>query len=217
MIKVKNWKGNNLEGQWLVTLKLDGVRMLRCREGKPISRNKKPLYNLDHIDKNIIDCEIFLKDWETSVSLVRSKNPKLVPEEAIYSLNPLDKRLIHSELKDPTSEQINSILEKVLGLGYEGLVLRQGDIWIKVKQKLTVDVEILGHIDGKGKYSNKLGALITAYGNVGTGFKDSERVKENFPIGTIIEVECMEFTPDNKMRHPRFLRKRFDKDKESEA
>jgi ATP-dependent DNA ligase len=66
-----------------------------------------------------------------------------------------------------------------------------------------------------------MGALQTAMGKVGTGFTDEDR--EHFwdldwnrnPDGTfkpvMIEVSCMQLTPDGKFRHPAFERIRYDK------
>jgi ATP-dependent DNA ligase len=75
-------------------------------------------------------------------------------------------------------------------------------------------------IEGTGKHKGRMGALMTPMGKVGTGFTDQER-KEwwgrkallgNHPtLAWLIEVECMQLTPDGKFRHPRFLRIRYDK------
>ena len=62
-----------------------------------------------------------------------------------------------------------------------------------------------------------MGALLTEYGKVGTGFTDAQRetfTKEN-SIGLLIEVEYMEMTGGLKFRHPRYIRIRHDKTEES--
>jgi ATP-dependent DNA ligase len=72
----------------------------------------------------------------------------------------------------------------------------------------------LGGVDGP---SGRLGYLVTPYGDVGTGFSDQDRAAlwgealAGTLIGQVVEVSCMEFTPDGKFRHPRFLRVRHDK------
>jgi hypothetical protein len=212
MIKAKNWKGNDLKGEWEVTLKIDGVRMLRDEDGNPVSRAGKPLYNLEGIDDDITDAEIFLKDWETSVSMVRTKEGILIKNEYAYSLDPLDDRLKDGTVTDPTAEFISRRLDEANEVGYEGLILRQGDKWLKVKPSETYDVEVTNVIEGTGKYVGMMGALVTAKGKVGTGFTDAMR-KEfwDMKTGTIIEVECMSITKDGKFRHPRFKRIRWDK------
>jgi ATP-dependent DNA ligase len=55
-------------------------------------------------------------------------------------------------------------------------------------------------------------------GKVGTGFSDAMRKEDwNSRIGEFIEVECMQLTPDGKFRHPRFLKRRWDKNANSEG
>jgi hypothetical protein len=224
---VKVWNGKALTGAWDVTIKVDGVRAFVdsspsvCDAGHPpikrvTSRAGKPLYNLDHLPDG--DYEIFAGSWNKSVSLVRRKKKGApVPAEFAYSLQPLDPRLYHDTVLDPTPEYINNALAYVLARGDEGLVLRpvgddNPDNWLKVKNKETHDVKVTGVIAGKGKHAGRMGALVTDRGNVGTGFTDTERRSLIYNvIGQTIEVECMGLTPAGKFRHPRFLRLRFDK------
>jgi ATP-dependent DNA ligase len=209
---MKTWSGEDLEGEWIASIKIDGVRMLRDEHGNPVSRNNKPLYNLESVPKEIVDCEIYYSSWEETISLVRSKSKKVVPESSVYSLDPLDERLYIKKLIYPAKEEILKLLKFYTDLGYEGLVLRSDKLWVKVKNKDTVDLEVRGYQNGAGRLEGKLGALITDYGKVGTGFKDSERDKDLYPIGSIIEVGYMEKTGSGKLRHPRFIRRRYDKD-----
>jgi hypothetical protein len=89
--KAKPWKGNDLKGVWSITLKIDGARMLRDSQGLPVSRAGKPLYNLSLVDKSITDAEIYNENWETSMSLVRTKNNgSPVDPSFVYSLDPLE-------------------------------------------------------------------------------------------------------------------------------
>lgn len=205
--KAKVWQGNDLTGDWLITRKLDGVRAIRSGEGY-VSRAGKPLYNLEHLSFD--DAEIFLGSWEASVSAVRTKNGTPVPKSAVYSLSPIDDSLIMECRTNPTADWIKEKLAIVKGLGDEGLVLRQGEVWLKVKDKETYDVPILGVVAGKGKHLGRMGALLTPMGKVGTGFSDTER-EQVWEVGATIEVECFELTPDGRFRHPRFVRLREDK------
>lgn len=221
-IKAKPWNGGSLKGTWKVTLKIDGARMLRDSEGNPVSRAGKPLYNLEHVPEDIVDAEIFKDNWESSMSLVRtSVNGSPVPLECVYSLEPLDPRLDLGEIRDPTEDKLKELLDEQVSQGFEGLILRQGDRWLKVKPKGTSDVRVTGFQDGTGKHQGRMGALLTEYGKVGTGFSDAERENwqrlhdDNRAIGLLIEVEYMEMTDAGKFRHPRFLRIRDDKEEES--
>lgn len=214
MIKPKLWDGKDLKGTWDFTLKLDGVRMLRDSEGNPVSRSGKPLYNLNSVPDDIVDAEVYNTDWETSVSLVRTKDSTPVPRWFVYSLNPLDPGLLRGVHEDPTASLIEKELEKVVSQGYEGLVLRQGDRWLKVKPSENHDVTVTSMVEGTGRNVGRLGALLTPMGKVGTGFTDEEReIIWNDPttIGSTIEVSCMSLTKGGKFRHPRYIRNRWDK------
>ena len=214
MIKPKLWNGKDLKGEWEVTLKIDGVRMLRDEDGNPVSRRGKPLYNLEGIDDAKTDAEIFLKDWETSVSMVRTIDGPLVKNGWAYSLDPIDPRLVLSNMVDPSADTVQAKLESAVANGYEGLVLRQGDKWLKVKPSETHDVPVEYYIEGTGKYKGMLGAMMTGMGKVGTGFTDKQRYDlwhEKIHYFPTIEVECMSITKDGKFRHPRFKRIRWDK------
>lgn len=220
MIKPKFWQGGDLKGAWMVTLKIDGARMLRDSKGKPVSRSGKPLYNLEGVPAYIKDAEIYKDDWETSMGLVRSSvNGKPVSIAYVYSLDPIDIRLDLGSFEDPTEEFIKNLMEAYVSRGYEGLVLRKGDKWLKVKPEETADVLVIGIQEGtKGKRNEgKLGAFLTDHGKVGVGFTDEQRASyftEDL-IGSIIEVKYMELTPGGKMRHSRFVRIREDRNTES--
>lgn len=194
------WNGKKLEGAWRVSIKIDGVRMLRDSDGNPISRNGKPLFNLDKVPKEITDAEIYYGDWETSVSHVRSSVTDVgsVDSEHVFSLWPvLDERLdlgIHIDLEP---EQVQVILEEVLKVGYEGLVVRElsgKERIFKVKPHETFDVPVTGMVMGTGKHKGRMGALITPRGKVGTGFTDKDRelwlkVFNREPCGVILDED----------------------------
>ncbi|HCM1516439.1 TPA: ATP-dependent DNA ligase [Vibrio parahaemolyticus] len=219
MIKPKLYKGGDLSGLWEVTYKIDGVRALKNEDGQIVSRNGKPLYNLDHLKDVIEDAEIYLGSWEDTISAVRSLTNKPVPRECVYSLQPdsYDKRLFVCQLTSPSSTTIDALLQKAIGSGYEGLVLRKYNStnWLKVKPIETYDVVITGFTSGTGRNSERLGALITPMGKVSSGLTDELREviwnnQEEY-LGQMIEVEAMELTKNGKFRHPRLVRFRPDK------
>lgn len=222
MIKAKPWSGKDLKGTWEVTLKIDGARMLRNELGEPVSRANKPLYNLDHIPTSITDAEVYAGNWEASMSLVRSSvNGSPVPLEHVYSLDPLDPRLDLGTIENPTVAELMELMETKVAEGYEGLILRQGTRWLKVKPKQSIDIFVTGFQAGTKKHEGRMGALLTNYGKVGTGFTDKQRIEfqtmeDNGGVaGLLIEAEFMEWTPAKKMRHPRYIRTRDDKTEES--
>ncbi|WP_432473710.1 hypothetical protein [Amphritea sp. HPY] len=211
MIKPTLWSGKDLKGDWLFTRKLDGVRMLRDKHGLPVSRRDKPLYNLNDIPDHITDCEIFIDNWETSVSAVRTHKGDMVSPEHAYSIDPLDDRLILFTLTNPTAAKINALLATALSIGDEGLVLYQGKKSLKVKPVENYDVPVTGATEGKGKYAGLIGALITPKGKV-SGMSDEQRRAFTRKLPEVIEVSCMGLTKNGKFRHPRFERERFDKE-----
>lgn len=208
--KPKLYQGQDLEGIWEVTIKIDGVRAFNTDKGI-LSRKGKPLYNIPA--NSLTDYEVYLGDFKSTISAVRSSQKEVeVKQEHLYSLDPLDPRL-HYAVCELTPDLVQDMLTDVLSLGYEGLVLRQRDTWYKVKPEETYDVVIIGIQEGTGRNKGRLGALLTTMGKVGTGFtdKDREELYTESVIGETVEVSCMEVTDAGKFRHPRFVRMRWDK------
>lgn len=235
MIKARNWSGKDLKGEWTVTIKIDGVRALwNDKLQRWESRNGKPLYNIPTCNVDVAkDVEVFCGSFKETIEKTRaSTKDRPVDPKHLFSLDPLDKRLRGPRLINPTADAIKTLMRATIVDGNEGLVLRQGDTWLKVKPTYTYDVEVTGIIEGTGKHKGRMGALVTPMGKVGTGFSDAERydfwfrycminehaavglrpTPELAPvIGSTIEVECMHLTVDGKFRHPRFVRSRPDK------
>lgn len=222
MKKPKLYVGKPIEGETIISRKIDGVRAKLCPVTKTaMSFNGKPLYGLDDVLNNItevMDVEIFCGDFKSTIEIVRcSKNlPRQIRMEEIYSLSPLDDRLLLCIVNSPEPELIEAILQDVLSRGDEGLVLTTPTKWLKVKSSETHDVVITDLIEGTGQFKGCLGAFMTSKGKVGTGFTHTDRTDYYRPelVGTVIEVECMELTEAGKFRHPRFIRLRFDKNAE---
>lgn len=216
------WHGNKLAGDWLVTLKVDGVRAIWNDGEGWLSRANKPLYNLSPWQQgHPRDCEVFVGTFRDTIRATRTKfqkgdTPPILPTH-MYGLEPLDPRLHWGTITDPTVDEIHARLQRANDLCFEGLVLRQGDVWIKIKPEETHDVAITGFVEGRGKHIGRLGYVTTAKGAVGSGFSDTEReelwaeAKAGQLVGQMIEVSCLEITPDGQFRHPYFVRMRPDK------
>lgn len=228
------WKGNDLEGTWRVTLKIDGVRAFRSGDGY-VSRSGKPLYNIPVLrDMGSTEgYEVYawdpnrtsVQNYIATIEAVRAKNKpeRMLKPKNLYRLGPLflDRRLDLGEKLDPTADWINAAMAHALSTGYEGLVLYgPKGVWLKVKPVETYDVRITGFIAGTGKHKGRLGAVTTTMGKVGTGFSDALRQEIWNNQGewwdALIEVGAMSLTKDGKFRMPRFIRRREDKD-ESDA
>lgn len=214
MIKVKPWNGEDLKGVWDFTFKIDGVRVI-VQDGVAVSRTGKPLWNVPP-DLANGDYECFLGDFKSTISRLKThKHPDgCIDRNDFYKLYPkLDPRLLYYSHGNGNVDYIRVAMKEALKRQYEGLVLRQGSKWIKIKSTVTHDLKVIGYQEGKGKHEGRMGALMTEKGKVGTGFTDAERTQftDDYILGKIIEVEGMELTNEGKIRHPRFIRLRLDK------
>lgn len=219
--KPSSWNGKALNGDWLLTLKIDGVRAIWHDEHGWLSRADKQLYNIPPWTGGPRDCEVYVGTFRDTIRATRTKHLKPgtppILREHLYWLDPLDARLNQGRLTDPSVNDILDELGRAQSLGYEGVVLRQKDRWIKVKPEETHDVVITGFCEGGGKHLGRLGFVTTTQGDVGSGFSEEERValwaeaEAGTLIGQMIEVSCMMLTPDGMFRHPRFVRMRPDK------
>jgi DNA ligase-1 len=219
----KKWDNQALQGIWEISIKIDGVRVL-IKDGQVLSRAGKVLHGLREASCHLTegDYEFFLGDFKNTISITRNHTIKHWDEikEGFYRLLPtVDERLLVGLFLDPTKEEIQFIFKTYTDKGYEGLMLKQGDVLIKIKSTYTADIKVLGMLEGTGRNKGRLGAVITSRGKVGTGFSDADREKlwqaKDSLIGSLIEVSYMELTPSGKFRHPRFERVRDDKTEES--
>lgn len=218
----RSWNQKALVGDWLATIKIDGVRAIWHEERGWLSRAGKPLYNVPSWQPGCPrDCEVFVGNFRDTVRaaltrFVKSDTPAVLPMH-LYGLEPLDARLHWGTLTNPTPNEILAELRRANGLGHEGLVLRQAECWIKIKPEETHDVTITGFVEGRGKHLGRLGYVTTIMGNVSSGFSDSERetlwaeAKAERLVGQVIEVNCLEVTQRGQFRHPSFFRMRPDK------
>ncbi|WP_456756364.1 hypothetical protein [Bradyrhizobium sp. USDA 4461] len=218
----RSWNGKALAGDWVVSLKLDGVRAIWQDELGWVSRSSKPLHNLPRWrDGQPRDCEVFVNNFRDTIRATRTKclrqDTPSITRQHLYGLSPLDPRLHWGTITNPTPTDIRALLDRANELGYEGVVLRNGSDWVKVKPFETFDVCVLDSSEGTGKHRGRLGFVTTARGAVGAGFTDSERevlwaeANAGRLVGQVIEVTCMELTNQGKFRHPVFIRMRPDK------
>lgn len=214
----EDYADQHLTGVWEVSKKIDGVQAI-FNDKEVLSRSGKPLYNLDMYRESGVrgEYEIYLGDFKRSLQAVRTKSKVMeIPFTALFKLNPVDDRLKMGIVINFAPKEIVALRDAVIEEGYEGLIFRQGDKWIKAKKFKTYDVKITGLKEGGGKNKGKLGAFETDMGNVGIfkGFPESVRGEWFKPemIGRTIEVLCMELTEDGMFRMARLTRFREDKD-----
>jgi len=134
-----------------------------------------------------------------------------------------------------TKEAKLNFYQKILEEGGEGIMLknlnsyyfpgkRPENVWYKLKGESTYDCFIIGYKEGKGKFSNLIGAIeLGQYheGNIisvgfAAGFSDRMREsiscrREQF-LHKVVEIAAQpQYTKGNKLENPRFKRFRYDK------
>ena len=141
-------------------------------------------------------------------------------------------------IENPIVDQRRKIATDYINNGYEGVVLKNPDAgyfdsraWLKHKERTTIDAQVIGWVEGKGKYINHVGALKTALLNdkkelqflctvaPGTDAKRKELYDKFLnlsdaqitALNMIVEIEGQQMTKDKSIRHPRILRYREDR------
>lgn len=127
-------------------------------------------------------------------------------------------------------EHLKKELERVEGLGGEGLMIRQpgskyeharSKALLKIKTFHDAEALVIGHEKGKGRNSHRCGAITCKMAcgkqfSVGTGLSDKDR---NSPpkVGSIITYKFQEYTNSGIPRFPVYLGIRIDMSKPKDA
>lgn len=124
------------------------------------------------------------------------------------------------QLKVENSVQVHTLFKQIVRAGGEGVMLNEANAYyypgrtdrlLKLKPYHDAEASVLKHIEGKGKYKGKLGALVVKNEagdvfKIGSGFSDIER--DSPPdIGTLITYRHSGFTQSGLPRFATFLRR----------
>jgi DNA ligase-1 len=126
-------------------------------------------------------------------------------------------------------EEAQELFQEVTRRGGEGIILKElssgyhfgkrNSTLLKIKEEITKDLEVVGLIEGEGKYLGTLGAL-QVRGKNGivievSGMSGWERnawwVNPAMIIGKVVEVKAMKELEGGMLREARFKAIRFDK------
>lgn len=155
-------------------------------------------------------------------------------EEFVQKLKPvLNVDIMESyflEEDESFAEKVKAIWYKFVSTqGFEGLVFKQrnglfGSLMGRKKNTFTIDYVCMSAVEGSGRISGKLGALIgglwengklVARCSVGGGYSDGQReeywAKKDELIGKVFEAYGNQVFSGGSLRHPNFLRWREDK------
>jgi DNA ligase-1 len=245
------WNGDDDPTGWWMSEKLDGVRAYW--DGKQfLSRRNNIYFAPDWFTAGLpahpLDGELWFarKQFDRASEIVRSqgtpdrwKSLKYLVFDAPDAKGPFEDRM--KFLQDNSGGWKNAYttpheqglcrgmahleeeLNRVIGLGGEGLMLRKpqshyernrSSTLLKVKKFLDMEVIVTDYEAGKGRHKGRVGALWVKLSNgkeckVGTGLKDADR--DNPPAkGSIITVKYQEETEDGLLRFPVYVGPRPD-------
>lgn len=124
-----------------------------------------------------------------------------------------------TQFKVRDHDELFAALDALIAAGGEGLMLHRGDSpyragrsddLLKLKRLQDAEAQVIGHLPGKGKYTNLLGALRVRRAdgvefNVGSGLSDAQR-HDPPAIGSWISYGFQGETANGLPRFARFLR-----------
>tara|TARA_R110000822_G_scaffold46604_4_gene123983 strand:+ start:1209 stop:2081 length:873 start_codon:yes stop_codon:yes gene_type:complete len=127
----------------------------------------------------------------------------------------------------PTTWQVTA--ERVWAKGGEGVILKRCEgIYMpekrnfelmKIKEELTLDLQVIDKFEGDGKYAGTLGGLIVIDSHEikhrVSGMTDAQRdawwKRPEAIINKVVEIKAMKRLKDGSLREPRFKAIRYDK------
>lgn len=133
-------------------------------------------------------------------------------------------------------QELNDFYYKCINRGEEGIIIKEMDAlwaleendrkkWFKVKPVYTSDMRVFKYEYGKGKnkdyisvlwVEDKNGVIRSKVSGMTDEMKKFITKMQDEIIGKIVEVKYNKVTDTNSLRHPRFIRIRFDKDEVDE-
>lgn len=147
---------------------------------------------------------------------------RLATLERYSAENPTPYITIIPQIPIQDQAHLQHFYQDILNNGGEGIVVRNPNTAyihgrsaqiLKMKPVFDEECQVVAHHNGKGKYTEKLGAVTCenhrGHFRIGSGFKDKER--ENPPaIGSYITYKYRGLTESGKPRFATFLRVRHD-------
>ena len=236
---------------WWMSEKYDGLRgywdgrQLWSRKGKVIHA---PDYFLAELPRDIaLDGELWIGrgQFEETTSTVLSETPDarwksvhFMVFDAPQAKGTFEERMQFLQATLPKGNRFAKVVvqgrcqgtaqllaerDRIVGLGGEGLMLRQPEseyepgrspTLLKVKPYDDAEATVIAHQPGEGKFAGKLGSLRvrTADGkefSIGSGFTDAQRESPP-PVGTTITYRFRGLTAKGLPRFPSYLRVRRD-------
>ena len=202
-IVLANGKNTVFDGE-LVVLSEDGMSYLDRQTGNGIL-NKAVKGTITPELANQVSATLWdiipYEDFQNSISKHAYKH-RFALLEAMH-LDSGKIRIVSNQIV-ANLEEARTLFERYLAEGQEGIILKDSmGLWenkrsrgqIKFKGELECDLKIVGIQEGTGKYVGKVGAYICESSDgivkcdVGSGFKDDQRVIDESVIGKVVAVK----------------------------
>ena len=124
---------------------------------------------------------------------------------------------------------VEYIYDRMVDAGHEGAMIKRWDYewqpkrcpdsWMKLKPEEEADGEIIGYVDGEGKYAGSIGSVTLRFrdGSSTTVSGMSDDVRDDINrnrqeyLGRIVEIKYMQRDSQGGYRHPRWFRWHPDK------
>lgn len=242
----------NVSG-WLMSEKYDGVRgywngrELLSKSGKLFT---PPSEFTENLPPFAIEGELWggRGDFEKTISIVNKQYPHsgwLELQFAIFDVpkstkifteriekarrwfrqHPSPYTFVISQIPVIDQAHLQGELQRIEGLGGEGLIVRKPDALykagrsieiLKVKNYQDAEATVVAYFPGKGKNEGRLGALLVEMGDgtrfrIGSGFSDAERESPP-PLGTLVTFKYYGRYNSGIPKFPSYLRIRKDAD-----
>lgn len=205
----KNWPNESLEGElWIDRNRFEQVsgivrrKVVKTDDWQEI---RFMVFDLPNNKKN------FTERLQVMASLVAKSNSTTIA-------------MIEQKKVNSTNE-LKILLNQIVNAQGEGLMLHHQDAFyktgrnshlLKLKKHYDSEAKVIAHLEGKGKYKGKMGALIvtTVEGitfKIGTGFNDQQRMTPP-PVGCIITFKYFGKSQKGVPRFASFMRVRHSKE-----
>jgi len=243
--KIMSRNGNNITNQFPEIVKLvknslnNDIKEI-ILDGEIISKTFNSLQKrMNRLEKNInedYDLTFVCFDWikynNCNLSNMKQYKRRTFLKEFFVSYEP--KFLLSKCYRFKNKEQLQRFYQKCIDNKEEGIMIKELDSywsddrkqWYKVKPVYTSEMEVFKYDYGKGKNKDYINILWVKDKNgviktkVSSGINDEMRkyltkIKDDI-IGKIVEIKYNSVTDTNSLRHPRFVKIRYDKDEADE-
>lgn len=211
----------NVKGRLIFEIMIDGLEHDSFPELNGILNRK-----YEQVDDVYLRVHDFLPEWKFSMPAITRYE---FATEIVSRINMSEVRVSKPLGISDTPEAWRDYAGNIWSNGGEGVIMkrvdapyspqkRNADI-LKIKEDLTLDLEVIGVYEGAGKYERMAGGIIVREKNKRThrvaGMKDEQRLEwfkdPKLIVGKVVEVKAMKRLKDGGLREPRFKAIRYDK------